>query len=95
MQAKTKFEKLLINLSEASKLTEWQILHMQVQTAAMMYRFLTDDLDVLDIVISKRGKIRINKGNKPVRLSPWVKRLLVWAVYRKMENKVLINLNVN
>lgn len=91
----TKFETLVRDLSEASKLNEGEILHMQVQTAAMMYRYLTDDLDALDIVIRKTGKIKIYKLNKLVKVSNRIRELIVWAVFRTMERKVLINFKVN
>ena len=67
---------------------------MQVQTVAKMYRFLSKDLDALDIVIYKDGEIKIYKADSLVEISKKVKKLIIWAVYRSMEYKlrsVLIN----
>lgn len=95
METKTKFEELLKDLSEISHIPEKEILHMQVQTAAMMYRFLTKDMDALDIVTYKDGGIKIFKGDSPVKISKKVKRLIVWAVFRSMEHKIFLNLKIN
>ena len=90
MEIKTKFEKLLKDLSEVSHLPEKEILHMQVQMAAKMYRFLTKDMDALDIVTYRDGEIKIFKGNTPVKISRKVKKLIIWAVFRKMEYNIFL-----
>lgn len=95
METKTKFEELLRDLSEISHLSEKEILHMQVQMAAKMYRFLTKDLDALDIVTYKDGAIKIFKGDIPVTLSKKVKKLIIWAVYKRMEYQLFLNLKIN
>lgn len=85
METKTEFEEVLKELSEKSLIPEKEILHIQVQTAAMMYRFLTKDMDALDIVTYRDGGIKIFKGDSPVKISKKVGKLIIWAVGRKME----------
>jgi len=85
----------LKDMSEVSKLTEQEILHMQVQIAAKMYRFLTKDLDALDIVTYRDGEIKIFKGDSPVKISKKIRHLIVWAVYRSMEYKIFLNFKIN
>jgi hypothetical protein len=95
METKTKFEELLKDLSAISHLHEKEILHMQVQTAAMMYRFLTKDLEALDIVIHKDGEIKIYKEDCLVKISNKVRRLIIWAVFRSMESKIFLDYKIN
>ena len=95
METKTKFEELLRELSKTSHMSEKEILHMQVQMAAKMYRFLTKDLDALDIITYKDGEIKIFKGDCPVKISKKVKKLIMWAVYRRMEYQIFLNLKIN
>jgi len=93
METKTKFEVLLKDLSEISRLPEKEILHMQVQTAAKMYRFLTKDLAALDIVMHRDGEIKIYKAESIIKISKKVRHLILWAVYKSMENKIFRDLN--
>ena len=95
MKIKTKFEKLVKELSETSKLFGQEILHLQVQTAVKMYRFLTKDLEALDIVIKKDGKIVLYRSGNLINISKKVRQLIVWAVYRSMENKIFPNFKIN
>ena len=95
METKTKFEEVLKDLSEISHLPEKEILHMQVQTVAMMYRFLTKDLEALDIVIHRDGEIKIHKADSLIKISKKVKKLIIWAVFRSMEYKIFLNNKIN
>ena len=95
METKTKFEELLKDLSEISHLPEKEILHMQVQMAAKMYRFLTNDLDALDIVTYRDGEIKIFKGKSPIKISEKVNKLIIWAVFRRIEYQIFLNLKIN
>lgn len=89
MKTKTQFEEVLKEISDISHVSEKEILHKQTQMAAMMYRFLTKDLEALDIVTYKDGEIKIFKNDKQVKLSNRVSELILWAVIKVVENKVL------
>ncbi|KKQ89235.1 MAG: hypothetical protein UT12_C0019G0004 [Candidatus Curtissbacteria bacterium GW2011_GWC2_38_9] len=95
MSSQTNFEQFVKELTDFRQISETEILHMAVQVAAKMYRFLTKDLDALDIVIDKNGKVELYKSDKQVKISKKVKQLIVWAVFRSMENKIFLNYRIN
>ena len=95
MSSQTNFEQFVKELTDFRQISETEILHMAVHVAAKMYRFLTKDLDALDIVIDKNGKVELYKSDKQVKISKKVKQLIVWAVFRSMENKIFLNYRIN
>ncbi len=95
MSSQTNFEQFVKDLSEVSQKSEWEILHLQAQTAAKMYRFATKDLEALDIAIRRNGQIKIYKTDKRVKITKKVRQLIVWAVYRTMQNTIFPNPKVN
>lgn len=82
MQTKTGFEGLLDDLSFFSGVSKNEILHSQAQIVAKMYRFLTGDLEAIDIVISKIGRVQIYKDKNEVLVSKKHRDLIVWATFR-------------
>lgn len=95
MKAKTEFEKLLKKLSQVSNLTENEILHEHIQTTTKIYRFLTNDLDALDIVIYKNGVITIYKNDKPIKIAKETRHAIVDAIYKSLENKFRLRSKIN
>ncbi|MCR4324921.1 MAG: hypothetical protein NUV69_04525 [Candidatus Curtissbacteria bacterium] len=95
MSSQTNFEQFVKELSDFRQISETKILHMVVQVVVKMYRFLTKDLDAVDVVILNRGKTQIYKGNNEVSVSNKHKNLIVWATFRFLESKVLANLKIN